>query len=556
MKLKNKLKRFFTLSRNHDGFTLVELIVVIAIMAILAGVGTVGYGGYIKAANKGADKKLVGDIMRAIETGTNSYAFVSDDSFKMGSLAFPVGFVALSTEGTKIKISATPTTEAVSDSCVFETVSNVTIVTPGTVTWTCEKTGKSGNASNKEGYIIEICDVTYCATHTTQEMLAAGLRSVSVAEEYTTGYVCTKTTSHSSSHNWRNNPVNTSVSNTTVADLSYLYQASAIATMCEYAYANQYDNFGTPGTDDASNGNPLYDSITAAFGNDLSSLKLRYENWTAEEGTGYASFYTGAPKLMDDIENLSGLLAIGSKVDGTWIPIIGTINLGIEGEYDNGEAVLSGVSNKIASTHTPETWSTTWNNDSALTWDSTSFGLSGRENFSAARMAYNSGFASYMEANGEGNYADVVRYFYTQEMNIGDGKKLGLPGLVCTDAFTDTSSPLKGKFEEAGASAEDIKRIEDLYKKYIDSGACSDNGSMLYDTMDTFASTSDVAKAYTDLNGGTIYDYYNSYVDEMTAMYNAAATASNGGIVIVVSVQNGETVFTVSPSAANPRIEK
>lgn len=49
------------------GFTLVELIVVIAILGILAGVGTVAYTGYIKAANKGVDQQLVGDIAYAIQ---------------------------------------------------------------------------------------------------------------------------------------------------------------------------------------------------------------------------------------------------------------------------------------------------------------------------------------------------------------------------------------------------------------------------------------------------------------------------------------------------------
>ena len=97
MNLKKKLKAFFTLKRRRDGgFTLVELIVVIAILAILAGVGTAGYSGYIKNANKNADKALVGDIMRAIETGTYSTMFNLDESFTMGGISYPVGYVVLS----------------------------------------------------------------------------------------------------------------------------------------------------------------------------------------------------------------------------------------------------------------------------------------------------------------------------------------------------------------------------------------------------------------------------------------------------------------------------
>lgn len=99
MKLKNKLKRFFTLSRNHDGFTLVELIVVIAIMAILAGVGTVGYGGYVKYANKNTDKTTVLNVIRALETANNSgsLSFAVDGQYSAG-LQIPVGYVVISNE--------------------------------------------------------------------------------------------------------------------------------------------------------------------------------------------------------------------------------------------------------------------------------------------------------------------------------------------------------------------------------------------------------------------------------------------------------------------------
>ena len=341
MNFKKKLRKFFTLQhRANDGFTLVELIVVIAILAILAGVGSVGYAGYIKAANKGNDKVLVGEIMRAVEMGTYSTMFTNNDSFKMGNISYPVGCIALNTEGAEVVVSNTTKTEA-TGGCEWVTVENATIISDCNATWTCSVTGKSGTNKSSECYSVSTGSVMYCSTHTSSEMLASSLRVVSATEEYITAYVCTDTRSNHSSHNWRDNPVKTSVSNTTIVDPNNLYQQSSDATMCEYAYANQNATFtGTTSVGPATTGNALYDSLTAAFG-DVSTLKLSYDGWSSDGDINYATFYTSAPQLMEDMEELSGLLATASKLDGTTIPIINyTVNLGIDGTYVNGEEVL------------------------------------------------------------------------------------------------------------------------------------------------------------------------------------------------------------------------
>ena len=67
MKLREKFKRFWTMDvHNHEGFTLVELIIVIAILAILSGVAVAGYSTYIKKANISADKTMVAGIIDVV----------------------------------------------------------------------------------------------------------------------------------------------------------------------------------------------------------------------------------------------------------------------------------------------------------------------------------------------------------------------------------------------------------------------------------------------------------------------------------------------------------
>ena len=88
------------LKHNNKGFSLVELIVVIAIMAILGGVGTVGYTKYIAYTNKKADVTTIKNVVRAIYTAGNSYAFYIDEvaQASSGGLQVPIGFIVLSNE--------------------------------------------------------------------------------------------------------------------------------------------------------------------------------------------------------------------------------------------------------------------------------------------------------------------------------------------------------------------------------------------------------------------------------------------------------------------------
>ena len=177
MKKENKFRKFFTLNPRHEGgFTLVELVVVIAILAILAGVGSAGYAGYIKAANKGNDKVLVGNIMRALETGANTTMFKPDDSMMVGVTSYPVGLIVLTTEGTTVRTSAASVKDT--GECEFVTT-DVAVKTPISIAVSCTVCSKSGTET---AYKVETKTITFCATH------SKNISLLNAQETYATGY--------------------------------------------------------------------------------------------------------------------------------------------------------------------------------------------------------------------------------------------------------------------------------------------------------------------------------------------------------------------------------
>jgi len=80
MKLREKMKRFWTLDvHNHEGFTLVELIIVIAILAILSTGAIAGYSVYVEQANRTTDEALAAEIKNALVLAMYSGELTSGD---------------------------------------------------------------------------------------------------------------------------------------------------------------------------------------------------------------------------------------------------------------------------------------------------------------------------------------------------------------------------------------------------------------------------------------------------------------------------------------------
>ncbi len=102
MNFKKNFKRFFTLSRSADGFTLVELIVVIAILAILGGVAVPAYSGYVKKANMQADISLASEIGNALVLGYYGGTINGPVAVKLGS----AGVLEIKGDGVDVAMAA------------------------------------------------------------------------------------------------------------------------------------------------------------------------------------------------------------------------------------------------------------------------------------------------------------------------------------------------------------------------------------------------------------------------------------------------------------------
>ena len=147
MKKNNFWKRFWTMDvHNHEGFTLVELIIVIAILAILSSVAVVGYSAYIKKANQQADRTLISEVKSALEL------YYYDNINEISNEQVTLIYVILGQEGEVVRASSAG--EEAMEAAFGSNWKNLSLKYAG---WAADSYTASSYAG-KEGELIGVVD--------------------------------------------------------------------------------------------------------------------------------------------------------------------------------------------------------------------------------------------------------------------------------------------------------------------------------------------------------------------------------------------------------------
>ena len=243
-----------------------------------------------------------------------------------------------------------------------------------------------------------------------------------------------------------------------------------------------------------------------------------------------------------------------------------------DGDNVVGEKVVAGMATSVASID-KETFLNIWMNVETNGKTDCAFGLAskGVEAYTAARRAYNEGFAAYVESRTDVKH-DLASFTYGKGYTIKNDKGsatdhasqitgyglgversgLVVSDVICTEAFS--SDALRNKYDPTTASSgylnDDVQQCEHclaLYGVYKDSEQCRQNGIAFYDAMVTIAETQDTALN----NESGFWGYYDTYIGNFSDLYTgvqAEQDAYESAVVLTVYYQNGMLVAEVSPN--------
>ena len=333
----------------------------------------------------------------------------------------------------------------------------------------------------------------------------------------------------------------------------------------------------------ANNENALHEMLRDSLGEGYAEkYALKTEGWTSS----YASFYTSAGELLEEVDELGtsmigfmndlGKLNIAgygltSNGDGSLtckIPFISPVTKPIMSQdYTSSDQLVAQLAKILSDNTDREKFIDEWTNN-INTEDQESFAIgqspkvelkTTREFYSAVRRAYNQCFANYVSAKGADYVAgDKAHSDYSSHVNqiavygesgmelIGgllgmdfskygspEGGDVSFPQTVCDTTFTSRSEG--GRF---GAFV-DCECCQALWNEYAGSDQAKADATAFYDTMVAGASyeANDTNNDGTVNPGEGILDWASNQTDKFAAMYGRLDTTVEGKkSVILITV--------------------
>ena len=541
------------------GFTLVELIVVIAIMGILAGIGTAGYGGYVKYANKGADKQLVGNVIRAVETGYHSFTLPMEQVQMEGaSMEYPVGFVVLTADtvaddgtvvpgSTKAYQSASTTTSTtVESTCKMWNDLTADEKTAwiaskpklfddsGVASYTACSHDSSATVYKTRPNEIDYNSLgNFCITHAD----IPSAKAVKYGERS-----CTETVLFWSCGQTRSTGNEQGV---VLSECSFPIHSGEDLSYTQFGSFSKTEN------------GVLHDALVYAFGSDYqTAAKLKYDGWTEQTSATFKQ------NIQDSWVSAKTMMSkIWDKTGGQSTDFFGEKTL--SQSYDSQADMLITVA-KDATAAGETTFMSKWMGATTYSTGKYAFGISGREKYGAMRLLYNEAMASYWEEHNHADHAEYIRDNYENSATgilvqgvLGAGMPIATIGKSFTGEDQDGCNYVYEKTQAADGTP--CSTCTALYAKYIEGGEnspCYKNGMANYDMLKTVADTSDLATEVFDTDA-EVFSYYENYLKEFDGMYDAIGTASRGKSAIVIAVYTTDGVMRcdVMTAGADPRTE-
>lgn len=315
----------------------------------------------------------------------------------------------------------------------------------------------------------------------------------------------------------------------------------------------------------------LEDALGSNYSTDMA---LKYDEW---EGATYASFFSSADEMMDKVDtigtqtlnylhNLQDNTIVGTGTDyadgKVSIMALGktvtTVSI-ISKDYDNAEELTYYFAKAIKNVDRTAFVNYWVNND---TGKDEGFGLSGRENYSAARAAYNQCFANYVQGksdsnhtcmndsgNNKGHISQILNYGEsgTEMLKSKAGSLAGTIASYLTGAGNVTFPWAVGRdaFDVSNLSENSSEGFQkcsicyELWTEYKGSVQAKADAEAFYDTMVVGASyeSGDADAPYTG-----IIDWAKSETDTFTSLYDAVTEqkAANDVSIMITVYQDAD----------------